>query len=391
LTVDGGAGSSYYAAGTPVSIAANSAPDGQEFSNWTKEGEGSFADDDATQSPTAFTMPEGAVTLTAQYRWMAPAATIDIDYANETLSGLPEGTYTFNDGDPVEIFGTEDVVDIEASWLEDGTVSIVKKGDGATTSDSLPLVLDLPERAETPTDVKGVSETVSGENNGKITGVTEDMQYSDDGGETWKTCPEGEITGLAPGDYEVRVAAAPGDTPENSSFASLPFSVTISAGAPPAPTTYLATVNNGSGGGSYAENATVTITANAAEDGKVFDTWTGDVSFARATSASTTFIMPAKAITVTATYKDDADGDSVPDDVEQQDGTDPTDKDSYKDTDGDEVPDYVEGQDGTDPADPNSYKDTDGDGVPDYVEDQDGTDPTDKERFKDENENGIPD
>jgi hypothetical protein len=250
----------------------------------------------------------------------------------------------------------------------------VKKGDGTTTADSLPLVLDLAERAETPTGVQGVNETVSGQNDGKITGVTEDMEYRTDGGDTWTTCLDGEITGLKPGDYEVRVAAISGDTPENSSFASLPFSVTVSAGAPPAPQTYPATVNNGTGGGSFAEGATVTITANAPENGKVFDTWTGDngVSFGDATKESTSFVMPANAVTVTATYKEDvkdSDGDGVPDYVEVKDGTDPNDACDFKDTDGDGVPDYVETKDGTDPNDKSSFKDVNGNGIPDYVED----------------------
>jgi hypothetical protein len=75
---------------------------------------------------------------------------------------------------------------------------------------------------------------------------------------------------------------------------------------PPAPTTYTVTVAGGSGSGSFEESASVSISANAPEGGKVFDTWTSsDVSFANASSATTSFTMPAKAVTVTANYKDD--------------------------------------------------------------------------------------
>ncbi len=87
----------------------------------------------------------------------------------------------------------------------------------------------------------------------------------------------------------------------------------------------------------------------------------------------------------------DSDGDGVPDDVEEEDGTDPTDPDDFKDSDGDGVPDYVEEEEGTDPTDPNDYLDSDGDGVPDYREERDGTDPEDETDFIDESENGIPD
>ena len=71
------------------------------------------------------------------------------------------------------------------------------------------------------------------------------------------------------------------------------------------PPQYMVTVTNGSGGGSFTPGAAVTITANEALDGKVFDTWVGTgVTLASPTSASTSFVMPAGAVSVTATYKD---------------------------------------------------------------------------------------
>ena len=75
----------------------------------------------------------------------------------------------------------------------------------------------------------------------------------------------------------------------------------------PSPEKYTLTVENGTGGSSYSAGDTVTITANTAPAGKVFDKWTSDnndVKFASATSTSTTFTMPAANVTVTATYKD---------------------------------------------------------------------------------------
>jgi hypothetical protein len=78
---------------------------------------------------------------------------------------------------------------------------------------------------------------------------------------------------------------------------------------PPATDTFAVTVTGGTDGanGTYAEGATVNITANAPVSGKVFDTWTttDGVTFANATSATTSFVMPAKAVTVIATYKDE--------------------------------------------------------------------------------------
>ncbi|MCL2300474.1 MAG: hypothetical protein FWC27_10070, partial [Firmicutes bacterium] len=68
--------------------------------------------------------------------------------------------------------------------------------------------------------------------------------------------------------------------------------------------TYTVTVNNGTGGGSYAAGATVTITANAAPAGQEFDKWVATgVTLRNPSVASLSFTMPVGAVTVTATYK----------------------------------------------------------------------------------------
>ena len=71
-------------------------------------------------------------------------------------------------------------------------------------------------------------------------------------------------------------------------------------------TTYLLTVENGTGGGSYAAGIPVSITANPPAQGKIFDKWitSNGGSFDNAASARTTFTMPSGEVTVTATYKD---------------------------------------------------------------------------------------
>ncbi|MCH4153689.1 MAG: chitobiase/beta-hexosaminidase C-terminal domain-containing protein, partial [Mageeibacillus sp.] len=97
------------------------------------------------------------------------------------------------------------------------------------------------------------------------------------------------------------IAVKPGM--QNSSVASAAYVIELPA---PAPSTYAVTVNNGTGDGCYTAGATVTITADTASSGHEFDKWTvvsGGVTLASATSATTTFEMPANAVEVTATYK----------------------------------------------------------------------------------------
>ena len=74
--------------------------------------------------------------------------------------------------------------------------------------------------------------------------------------------------------------------------------------------TYAATVSSAgsgaTGGGSYAAGATVSIGAGTPPSGQKFKNWTtssAGVTFADASSANTTFTMPANAVTVTAVFE----------------------------------------------------------------------------------------
>ncbi|MBM7115806.1 CARDB domain-containing protein [Archangium primigenium] len=68
--------------------------------------------------------------------------------------------------------------------------------------------------------------------------------------------------------------------------------------------TYALTVNNGSGGGTYAADTTVNITANTPPAGQVFSSWSGGIAanFGNVSSASTTYKTTAAATTLTANY-----------------------------------------------------------------------------------------
>lgn len=66
-------------------------------------------------------------------------------------------------------------------------------------------------------------------------------------------------------------------------------------------------VNNGSGTGNYTEGSTVTITADAPDDGKMFTGWTielGTINLTDSTKAETTFTMPEGCVIVKANYAD---------------------------------------------------------------------------------------
>jgi VCBS repeat-containing protein len=67
---------------------------------------------------------------------------------------------------------------------------------------------------------------------------------------------------------------------------------------------YALNVQSGSGAGSFIVGTVITIRAAKAPSGKVFDKWTGDTGLlASVTSETTTLTMPARKVTVTATYR----------------------------------------------------------------------------------------
>lgn len=148
---------------------------------------------------------------------------------------------------------------------------------------------------DAPVGVKGVNTSNVGVSDGKITGVTTDMEYRAVGG-TFADCAGAEITGLAKGQYEVRYK-------ESKNYkASAHVTITIAENEV---ITYTVTVTNGTGGGEFEEGASVTITANAPATGKRFSGWTIDgISGLDTTQTSLTFNMPAKAVTATANYEE---------------------------------------------------------------------------------------
>jgi hypothetical protein len=85
---------------------------------------------------------------------------------------------------------------------------------------------------------------------------------------------------------------------------SLVFTVTFTATAKQ---TYAVTVNYGTASHTTAaEGDSVTINASTATTGQKFKEWTttdNNISFTSSTSSTTTFTMPASAVTVTATYE----------------------------------------------------------------------------------------
>lgn len=157
-----------------------------------------------------------------------------------------------------------------------------------TPTDDVTINLTAATQKTTPSAPIGLND-----GGGKITGTTATMEYtSTPDAEIWNVCTEGSTT-LAAGIWYVRYKEI------DTANASEAISVDVKEPK------YSVIINNGEGDGSYTQGTTVTIKAAAAPNGQEFTGWTSkdSILFGDASSENTFFKMPAKAVTVTANYK----------------------------------------------------------------------------------------
>lgn len=155
---------------------------------------------------------------------------IGIDYRTEELVGFEtDGIYEINGKTVAPENGKLPVGNYIG--MKDTELSIVRKGD-TEHADSEPQVLTVSPYPRAPMNIKTVGETAKGTNDGKITGLTDGMEYRVSGAQTWKKLTadvSGTLAGLAPETYEVRIAAT------EESFASKKTVVTVAAYEEPGP------------------------------------------------------------------------------------------------------------------------------------------------------------
>ena len=143
------------------------------------------------------------------------------------------------------------------------------------------------------TTVAPTSETST---DGKITGITAEMEYRKVGDSAWASGTDSDVTGLSSGRYQIRFKETDNYNAGEVVEVQVPESGVSS---------YNLTVIGGTGEGVFIQGASVTITANEPTIGKKFSGWTIDgISGLDTTKTSLTFNMPANAVTATANYED---------------------------------------------------------------------------------------
>ena len=156
---------------------------------------------------------------------------------------------------------------------------------------------DAPTTYSLTTQVNGGNGTISASKTGLTAGSTETITFTPDAGYEIDTVTvNGTATSVSGNTLNVMMN-------ENKTvvvtYKAVEYNITVTDGK--------ATVDAGSEISKAAQGTIVTLTANAAPSGKVFDKWevvSGGITLADVNSATTTFTMPASAVSVKATYKD---------------------------------------------------------------------------------------
>lgn len=192
-----------------------------------------------------FTMPDGNVEVKAIFEKDAPPA--PTDPAKPSISVI--GTYTYNGSEHTAAVNgydpsTMDIAGNTATDAGDYTVSVTsqtgKWADGST--DAVTAAWSIGKATqEAPIGLIGVAPTTEGGSDGKITGVTDKMEYRMEAEGSYTPCSGAEIENLSAGHYFVRYAE------DNNHFAGTDAEVTVGKGAPLADCTITFDGNGGSG------------------------------------------------------------------------------------------------------------------------------------------------
>ena len=253
-----------------------------------------------------FTQPEGDVTITAAFE-MRNEHTVTFDAnggsepeelpeevttampAKKVLHGseyyLPECEFIAPEGKQFkawQIDGTEYPVNAPVAVTADITVKALWE-DAPPAPAEYTVRFNANGGGGTMADVTGVS----GSYTLPACGFTEPEGKQFKG---WSTSADGSV--ISGTTYEVS-----SDTTFYAIWESKEYSIIVTDGK--------ATIGAGSEISKAAQGTTITLTANAAPDGKVFDKWvveSGSTTLEDANSETTTFIMPDSEVSVKATY-----------------------------------------------------------------------------------------
>jgi len=293
LSVISGTGDGDYTPGAQVTITANSAPSGQVFDHWVVNS-GSPQISNVNASSTTLTMPYGDVKVTATYKDDGGGGgggdyctSSGSSYNYEWIAGVHVGTLNNTSSASGYTDFTNKTLSVSAN--DSVSVSLTPGFSGGTYTESWKVWIDY----------------------------NLDGDFEDSGEAVFSKSGSSTVSGSftvptsATGTTRMRVSMSYGSAPPYCGTFSYgeveDYAINISGGSQ----AYTLTVASGSGDGNYEAGQSVTITANSAPSGQVFDKWvvnSGSPQISNVNASSTTLTMPYGDVKVTATYKDDGGG-----------------------------------------------------------------------------------
>ena len=286
-------------AGTVLTVKLKDLEKGYAFEKWAVDDNSTDVEfQNVKSTTTTFVMPKGEVYISPATLRIANVYSKKLTYNGEEQTGV----YLH------DVYGGGSSVGTLTGHkaTEAGTYTArasLNKGyiwsDGTTEDKNIVWTIDKADR-DGPRGLRGYMPTKEGANDGRILATTTEMEYRKVGTTTWKDCPDKEVTGLSPGDYEVRYK----DTKSYNRSIAIIYTVPIWG-----PKTWITWIENGTPDGiQLPKNATITITANPPEKGKEFDKWvpnaSSNVKFEDEKSEVTKMTVLGGNVTVRATYKD---------------------------------------------------------------------------------------
>ena len=264
-------------AGEMITITADAPAEHELFDEWT--GDVEFADVDA--AVTTFVMLAADVTVTATYKAEPKYAVTVVNGAADKTEAYAGETVTITAEDPAEheLFDkwTGDVAFADANAV---VTTFVMPANGVTVTAAYKA-----EPKYVVTVVNGTADKAEA-----YAGETVTVTADEPG--------EHKVFVAWTGDAEFADASAAG-----TSFTMPAHDVTVTAMYKDADKFAVIIVKGVADKAEAYAGETITITADAPAEHELFDKWTGEVAFADANAAVTTFVMPANDVMVTVTYK----------------------------------------------------------------------------------------
>ena len=275
------------------------APDGKQFKGWSTSADGTV-------------ISGTTIVVTANTTLYAIWEDIPVTEYNITVT---DGKATVGAGSEISKAAAGTAVTLTANAAPSGKVfdkwEVVSGGITLADANNATTTFTMPASAvsvkatykTTPvttynltTQVNGGHGTISASKTGLTAGSTETITFTPDAGYKIDTVTVNG-TAISVSGNTLNVTMNENKTVVVT-YKAIEYNITVTDGK--------ATIGAGSEISKAAEGTAVTLTANAAPSGKVFDKWevvSGGITLADANSATTTFTMPASAVSVKATYK----------------------------------------------------------------------------------------